>query len=436
MDAPSTIKGKSGSSSPTSRKFRLSRKAWFFTALGIFIISTIIAFAQPPRHNPFDAESFHGLHWFYHPIERNAFKRLPTITSSINDIFVVPETKRLWIAGNGGLLAYSDDGGVYWKQLELAKVIISLPEKKAKGAWRLTPGFMSTAYAAVPPEQKSLDNEYYNKETAQTDVNSPVQQKGLSSQQPPETYQTQQKIFEESKDVRQEIQHQPDLNMVDFHGIYFVDSEFGWAVGEGGIILHTVDRGMNWNLQISGTPARLNAIQFLDVNQGWAAGDGGTILHTVDGGKMWNTRALSYKKYPAPWYYLVLIVVVALLSQSVRRPSPVTERSTIANMLISDKPLDASAPDAMDFHKIALGLSRFLRNENTQPPLTIAITGAWGTGKSSLMNLLKADLSRFGFRPVWFNVWHQSQSLIHQVNDSNRGLCNLLFSNSLSPPFR
>lgn len=365
MDAPPTIKGKSGSSSPTSRKFRLSRKAWFFTALGIFIISTIFAFVQPPRRNPFDAKSFHGLRWFYHPIERNAFKRLSTITSSINDIFVVPETKRLWIAGDGGLLAYSDNGGVSWEQFDLKKVLPLSQEKGAKGAWRLTPGFISTAYAAVPPEQKSLDNEYYKKETAQTNANLDVQQKGLPPQQPPETYQTQQKILEESKDVRQEIQHQPDLNMVDFHGIYFVDSEFGWAVGEGGI-----------------------------------------ILHTVDGGKMWNTRVLPYKKYPSPWYYLVLIVVVALLSQSVRRPSPVTEGSTIANMLISDKPLDASVPDAMDFHKIALGLSRFLRNENTQPPLTIAITGAWGTGKSSLMNLLKADLSRFGFRPVWFNVWH------------------------------
>ncbi|OOP56200.1 MAG: hypothetical protein AYP45_10410 [Candidatus Brocadia carolinensis] len=611
MDAPPTIKGKSGSSSPTSRKFRLSRKAWFFVALGIFIISTIFAFMQPPRRNPFDAKSFHGLRWFYHPIERNAFKRLPTITSSINDIFVVPETKRLWISGNGGLLAYSDDGGASWPQKDLKESVSSPQEKRAKGAWRLTPGFISTAYAAVPPEQKSLDNEYYKKETAQTNANLDVQQKGLPPQQPPETYQAQQRILEESKDIRQEIQPQRDLNMSDFQGIYFVDSKFGWVVGESGIILHTVDGGVNWNSQISRTTERLNAVQFLDVNQGWAVGGGGTILHTVDGGETWNSQAsgtrrvlndvqfldvnqgwaageggailhtvdggktwnsqasgtteglddvqfvdanqgwavgsgstilhtvdggkawnpqtsgiteglaavqisnenepiplrkanrlapgltavhfldenqgwiaddggtilhtvdggknwnpqasgikaalldmlflnvnqgwaageggtilhtvdrgktwnpqttgaeisppstqfldqsvLAYKKYPAPWYYLVLIVVAALLSLSVRRPIPIAERSTIANMLISDKPLDASAPDAMDFHKIALGLSRFLRNENTQPPLTIAITGAWGTGKSSLMNLLKADLSRFGFRPVWFNVWH------------------------------
>src|SRR5262249_48764388 len=42
----------------------------------------------------------------------------------------------------------------------------------------------------------------------------------------------------------------------------------------------------------------------------------------------------------------------------------------------------------------------------TQPPLTIAITGEWGTGKSSLMSLLHEELAGHGFRPVWFNAWH------------------------------
>src|SRR5262249_5178807 len=33
----------------------------------------------------------------------------------------------------------------------------------------------------------------------------------------------------------------------------------------------------------------------------------------------------------------------------------------------------------------------------------------WGSGKSSLMNLLRGDLERFGFRPVWFNAWHHQK---------------------------
>lgn len=71
--------------------------------------------------------------------------------------------------------------------------------------------------------------------------------------------------------------------------------------------------------------------------------------------------------------------------------------------------MEAGDPDPLDFNAIAQGLSHFLRNDKTQPPLTIAITDEWGSGKSSLMNLLKADLARRGFRPVWFNAWHHQQ---------------------------
>jgi predicted KAP-like P-loop ATPase len=82
----------------------------------------------------------------------------------------------------------------------------------------------------------------------------------------------------------------------------------------------------------------------------------------------------------------------------------------VAELLVSDRPLQAGEPDPLEFNAVAFGLSRFLRNENTQPPLTIAITGEWGTGKSSLMNLLQADLKRYGFRPVWFNAWYHQKS--------------------------
>ena len=85
---------------------------------------------------------------------------------------------------------------------------------------------------------------------------------------------------------------------------------------------------------------------------------------------------------------------------------PREERQMVEGVLTSDAPLDAKAPDTMDFGRMARGLSRFIRHEKTTPPLTIAIDGEWGSGKSSLMNLLRADLERFDFRPVWFNAWH------------------------------
>ncbi|HEY5674642.1 MAG TPA: YCF48-related protein [Malonomonas sp.] len=189
---------------------------------------------------------------------------------------------------------------------------------------------------------------------------------------------------------------------------WFANRSLGWLVGWGGTILKTEDGGQTWQPQISGTSAILRSVQFLDANQGWAVG-GGTILRTLDGGRSW-TDPLTYRRCPAPWYYLSWLLAGLLLLSAVRRPAQVVAaQQSVADMLVSDKPLEAGEPDALNFGLIARGLSRYLRNENTQPPLTIAITGEWGTGKSSMMNLLKADLQSYGVRPVWFNAWHHQK---------------------------
>src|SRR4029450_13532536 len=95
-----------------------------------------------------------------------------------------------------------------------------------------------------------------------------------------------------------------------------------------------------------------------------------------------------------------------LLVPALKRPLPKVVSESAEDLLISDQPINGVEADKFDFAAVALGLSRFLRNEKTLPSLTIAVTGEWGTGKSSLMNLLRTDLARYGFRPVWFNAWH------------------------------
>ncbi|OGU77954.1 MAG: hypothetical protein A2W11_12220 [Ignavibacteria bacterium RBG_16_35_7] len=68
----------------------------------------------------------------------------------------------------------------------------------------------------------------------------------------------------------------------------FIDNSIGWAVGytntgEGGI-LKTIDGGLTWDLQMRVTGNSLSGIFFLDANNGWAVGDSGIILHTTNGG--------------------------------------------------------------------------------------------------------------------------------------------------------
>jgi photosystem II stability/assembly factor-like uncharacterized protein len=218
--------------------------------------------------------------------------------------------------------------------------------------------------------------------------------------------------------------------------IFLTDDTHGWAVGDGGTIMRTVD-GDTWNLVPAPAAggARLNGVAFADAQRGWAVGQRGTILATVDGGATWFRQSRAWAspdaplagasrgtpvmlggdaaagRWPAPWYYFSLLAVGLLLLPALAPRGAVEqdEDDGIGDMLASDKPLEPGDPDPLKFAAIALGLSRFLRNENTRPPLTLAITGRWGSGKSSLMNLLRADLVRSGFRPVWFNAWHHQK---------------------------
>ena len=112
----------------------------------------------------------------------------------------------------------------------------------------------------------------------------------------------------------------------DLTAVYFVDSKQGWAVGHDGVILHTVDGGARWELQLDGRKAnellvaaterkvraepgsdearRLLAearryreqgpdkpfldVWFADANNGYVVGAYNLIFRTADGGKTWE----------------------------------------------------------------------------------------------------------------------------------------------------
>jgi photosystem II stability/assembly factor-like uncharacterized protein len=77
---------------------------------------------------------------------------------------------------------------------------------------------------------------------------------------------------------------EPNLNSV-----FFVDQQFGWIVGEFGLILHTSDGGRSWSAQRYGKDLpQLYAIAFLDGRTGWAAGQLGDLVVTSDGGVHWR----------------------------------------------------------------------------------------------------------------------------------------------------
>jgi photosystem II stability/assembly factor-like uncharacterized protein len=241
----------------------------------------------------------------------------------------------------------------------------------------------------------------------------------------------------------------------ELHAVQFAaDGQHGWVVGANGAILATADGGLSWAAQTSGTQATLWGVHFQgDGQHGWAAGVAGEMLSTRDGGKRWveiDSRVgssrlgvwadktgstiwapgyspallllrssdggktwephpqawpLRYSRYPALWFWMTLLFAGWLWTRSFgfgrREPEGSAEAAGF-----TDAPTASFEQDRLRFGPLAKGISRFLRNVATEPPLTLAISGDWGSGKSSLMALICADLRRYGTRPVWFNAWH------------------------------
>ncbi len=70
----------------------------------------------------------------------------------------------------------------------------------------------------------------------------------------------------------------------DLNGIYFSTPSIGYAVGEDGMILKTVNGGVVWNTQVSTTAEDLNSVYFIRENLGFTAGNSGVVQKTVNGG--------------------------------------------------------------------------------------------------------------------------------------------------------
>ena len=73
-------------------------------------------------------------------------------------------------------------------------------------------------------------------------------------------------------------------------GVSFVSSSSGWAVGDGGLVIRSMDGGVTWRPLASGTKVNLRHVQFLDHDHGWTVGDDGTIMFTDDGGVTWGVQ--------------------------------------------------------------------------------------------------------------------------------------------------
>jgi hypothetical protein len=103
--------------------------------------------------------------------------------------------------------------------------------------------------------------------------------------------------------------------------------------------------------------------------------------------------------------------------------------TTSATIGFRDLPIENGADDVLDLIHQAGALSKFVQNCDT--PMTIGIQGDWGSGKTSLMNLIRNDLNSDKhsgsdrYLNIWFNTWQYSQ-FGNEDNLSASLLLNLL----------
>lgn len=71
-----------------------------------------------------------------------------------------------------------------------------------------------------------------------------------------------------------------------------------------------------------------------------------------------------------------------------------------------DKPVASITEDLFNVEVYVNALCSFIRSCDT--PMTISIQGDWGSGKTSMMNMMKANLQGAVW-PIWFNTWQFSQ---------------------------
>ena len=111
----------------------------------------------------------------------------------------------------------------------------------------------------------------------------------------------------------------------------------------------------------------------------------------------------------------------------------INETGAMEKIGIVDEPLAKRGEDSLKIKKYSNALVSFIKNSMT--PMTIGIQGSWGSGKTSLLNTIYAQLDDANeheeskdFKVIWINSWENSlmatpeEALIKIINEIINGL--------------
>lgn len=90
-----------------------------------------------------------------------------------------------------------------------------------------------------------------------------------------------------SKNFLDTLQLLPVQKGYTFLKIHFIDDQIGFITGNKGLILKTVNGGVNWYKVITNTTSLIFDVDFFDLRKGFAVGWNGLLLKTTNGGESW-----------------------------------------------------------------------------------------------------------------------------------------------------
>jgi photosystem II stability/assembly factor-like uncharacterized protein len=204
------------------------------------------------------------------------------------------DSKRGWVAGDGGVILRTTDGGRTWttQSIETKESVndIYFRDKEdgyllagdrifstedSGATWRMSNRFQSATFGGASPELYSV--RFTSKKRGWVVGSLSRGERVIDSLV----------LFTSDGGTswqRLRVPVQDELIHLDFD-----NDRRGWIVGSAGRILHTRDGGETWALQSSKTAATLYHVDFDGDDKGWAVGERGTILRTRDGGDTWVT---------------------------------------------------------------------------------------------------------------------------------------------------
>jgi photosystem II stability/assembly factor-like uncharacterized protein len=163
------------------------------------------------------------------------------VTASLSAVSAV-DAMRCWVVGAGGVVLSTDDGGAHWTSHDTSA------SDDLRGV-----SFTGSSFGCI-----------VGGDTILTTADGGTQ---WQSRSPGVPYSSRGNLY----------------------GLDFLDASTGWAVGQAGLVLKTVDGGVHWRRLENGNLWSLDSVHFVDAQHGWAVGDG-FILASADGGSSWTPQ--------------------------------------------------------------------------------------------------------------------------------------------------